>query len=221
MRDVHRHTKLIVILIALLLAIATAAVVRGASLQAHEFSTAVAARADAAAGASHFETCLACHGSDGGGSVDGNVPAIASQHFRVLVKQLVDFRHNARWDIRMEHFVDRHHLKDAQAVADVARYVADLPRDYPVGQGDGNALPRGAAAYRRQCAGCHGALGEGNDRARVPSLAGQHQLYIVRQLQDAADGRRPNMEGRHATLARAMAYEEFLAIADYLSRLTN
>ena len=221
MLRMHRHTKLIVILIVLQLAVAAAAMVRSASLEAPEFSTAVATKADAAAGAAHFDTCLACHGSDGEGTDDGNVPAIAGQHFRVLVKQLVDFRHNARWDIRMEHFVDRHHLQDAQAVADVARYVADLPRDYRVGKGDGSALQRGAAAYRARCSGCHGAVGEGSDRARVPSLARQHQLYIVRQMQDAADGRRPNMKGRHASLARAMSYEEFMAIADYLSRLTS
>jgi cytochrome c553 len=220
MRGVHRHTKLIVILIALLLAVATAAVVRGASLQAEEFSAAVAAKANTTAGAAHFETCLACHGSDGGGQADGNVPAIAGQHFQVLVKQLVNFRHNTRWDIRMEHFVDRHHLRDAQAVADVARYIADMPRDYRVGKGDGNELQRGALAYRARCATCHGAAGEGSNRTRVPSLAGQHQLYIVRQMQDAADGRRPNMAGRHAVLARSMTYEEFMAIADYLARLT-
>jgi cytochrome c553 len=198
-----------------------AAVAYGASQSLREFYAAVAAKPNVLAGATHFETCLACHGRDGGGSVDGNVPAIAGQYFQVLIRQLVDFRHNKRWDIRMEHFVDRHHLTNAQAIADVARYVANLPRDYQVGLGSGEDLQLGAKAYQAKCAACHGADGIGSDASRVPRIAHQHSPYIVRQMQDAADGRRPNMNGRHATLARSMSFEEFQVIADYLSRKTR
>ena len=51
---------------------------------------------NAAHGATLFETCAACHGRDGLGTSDGTVPAIAGQHGSVLLKQLVDFRHNQR-----------------------------------------------------------------------------------------------------------------------------
>ena len=47
-----------------------------------------------------FETCSACHGADGGGTRDGQVPRIGGQHTSVLWKQLIDYRHDRRWDLR-------------------------------------------------------------------------------------------------------------------------
>ena len=39
-----------------------------------------------------------------------STPRIAGQHYSVLLKQLVDFRHGKRWDFRMEERADQHHL---------------------------------------------------------------------------------------------------------------
>jgi len=52
-------------------------------------------------GAELYETCAACHGPDGRGTDDGEIPAIAGQHGSVLLKQLTDFRHEQRWNERM------------------------------------------------------------------------------------------------------------------------
>src|ERR1044071_1956495 len=82
-------------------------------------------------GADLFETCAACHGRDGLGTSDGTVPAIAGQHGSVLLKQLVDFRHNQRWDERMQHFSDQHHLAGAQELTHVTAYIAGLRRFAP------------------------------------------------------------------------------------------
>src|ERR1035438_5547325 len=57
-------------------------------------------------GAQLFRNCAICHGPQGAGTVDGGVPRIGGQHFSVLAKQLVDYRHDQRFDIRMEHFAD-------------------------------------------------------------------------------------------------------------------
>ena len=170
-------------------------------------------------GAELFEVCAACHGSDGGGSSDGSVPAIAGQHFRVLVKQLVDYRHHQRWDIRMEHFTDHHHLAGPQEVADLAAYVAALPPTGGKGYGDGENLAQGARLYLALCASCHAPTGAGNAASRVPRLAGQHFAYLERQLYDAVDGRRPNMGAKHARLLSRLDRTDILGVADYLSRL--
>jgi cytochrome c553 len=193
--------------------------VSAGSKSATELAAALAARPDPVSGAKSFETCAACHGSDGAGERGGAVPAIAGQHFRVVVKQLVDFRHDRRWDVRMEHFADQHHLKGAQDIADVAAYVSELPRVWPVMTGTGEFLRRGASVYLARCAGCHGTSGAGNDTTRMPRVAGQHQAYLVRQLQDAADGRRPNMSGSHAAMVRSMSFAEIQGVADYLARI--
>jgi len=94
-------------------------------------------------GAELYETCAACHGPDGRGTDDGEIPAIAGQHGSVLLKQLTDFRHEQRWNERMQNFTDRHHLPGAQELTDVAAYVAQLPRFPPSAKGIGDGRDLG------------------------------------------------------------------------------
>lgn len=171
-------------------------------------------------GAELFRSCATCHAPDGGGVPDGSVPAIAGQHFRVIVKQLVDFRNDRRWDIRMEHYVDRHRLPGTQDLADVAAYVSRLRRTAPAGIGPGESVGLGASVYFRDCESCHGATGDGSDQKVIPRLAGQHYEYLLRQIYDAIDGRRPNMDGRHARLLSRYDRAEIVGVADYLSRMS-
>src|SRR3954467_9636635 len=129
-----------------------------------EFSAAAKLQPDIRNGALLFETCAACHGPSGGGTADGEIPAIAGQHGSVLLKQLTDFRHDQRWNERMQNFADRHHLAGPQDLTDVAAYVASQPR-FPAtvkGIGDGASLSEGAHIYFLRCERCHGPLGEGD-----------------------------------------------------------
>ena len=173
-------------------------------------------------GAELYQTCAACHGQDGRGTADGEIPAIAGQHGSVLLKQLTDFRHDQRWDERMQNFTDRHHLADAQDLTDVAAYVANLPRFPPTakGIGDGSALREGASVYFLKCERCHGPLGQG-DLLRVrPRLAGQHYGYLLRQLQETAANKRPGMDRAHVERLQGISPAELRGVADYLSRVS-
>jgi len=172
-------------------------------------------------GAELFETCAACHGVDGGGSSDGQVPRIGAQHLSVLWKQLVDYRHDRRWDVRMEHFADRHHLEDPQAIADVAAYIHELEPRGPPGEGSGKLVGQGAALYAQLCRSCHGKAAEGDAAHAVPRIAGQHYEYLRRQFYDAVDGRRPNFSPAHIRLLARLDHDGIEAIADYLSRLAG
>lgn len=184
-----------------------------------EFRDAANRTPDPARGAQLYDaTCRACHGPAGAGVDDGSVPAIAAQHRRVLVKQLVDFRSRQRWDIRMEHFADREHLPGAQDLADLAAFVSSLPPQPTRRWGSGEYLRAGASVYFAGCERCHGSSGQGDGAALVPRLAGQHFDYLVRQMQDSADGRRPSMSAAHVRLIRGMDREGILGVADYLSR---
>ena len=173
-------------------------------------------------GAELYQTCAACHGQDGRGTADGEIPAIAGQHGSVLLKQLTDFRHDQRWDERMQNFTDRHHLARAQDLTDVAAYVANLPR-FPAtakGIGDGSALREGASVYFLKCERCHGPLGQG-DLLRVrPRLAGQHYGYLLRQLQETAANKRPGMDRAHVERLQGISPAELRGVADYLSRVS-
>lgn len=92
-----------------------------------EFDAVLRLNPDAVHGEQIFDTCAACHGDKGHGASDGSVPAIAGQDFRVIVRELVMFRHGGRSDPRMQHFTDRTHLtRGAQDIADVAAYVSQL-----------------------------------------------------------------------------------------------
>jgi cytochrome c553 len=187
-----------------------------------EFRAAVALEPNLAHGAQLFKSCAACHQADGRGSSDGSVPVIAGQHVSVLVKQLVDFRHDRRWDSRMRGAAKQHELVDAQDLLDVSSYASGLPRPSPRegGTGDGSRQHEGQIVYYRACVECHGRLGEGDLRTLRPRLAGQHYLYLLRQLYETAEGTRPSMDEAHRKRIAALTDAERTAVADYLSRLS-
>jgi cytochrome c553 len=196
-----------------------AGVASGAGARSDELRRALQATPDLAHGTQLFAGCVACHGSDGAGEANGTVPRIAGQHAAVLIKELVDFRNRRRWDLRMEQVAGGHRLTDAQDVADVAGYVARLRPDLLTATGSGEYLQRGASAYVRVCAGCHGASGQGSSVNAVPRLAGQHAPYLLRQMQESATNGRPNMAASHVEALRSFSYEDFSGAADYLSRI--
>ncbi len=189
-----------------------------ASTSRKEYLDAVRSKPDHDRGAVLFENCATCHGAAGGGTIDGSIPRIAGQHFRVIVKQLVDYRHNKRWDPRMERYADRHVLMNAQAIADVAAYAASLDRRAPRGTGHGAHLEKGQQVYAARCRSCHGPAGEGNEKELIPRIAGQHYEYVLRQLYDAVDGRRPNFSRAHVRLLGKLDRDELVGLADALSR---
>lgn len=187
-----------------------------------DFRSAIKLEPNLQDGAKLFSKCEACHAADGLGTEDGSVPAIAGQHVSVIVKQLVDFRHDRRWGEQMRNIASTHHLSGPQALLDVAAYAESLPRWPPLegGAGDGSALNDGYVIYHRNCAECHGPLGLGELRRMRPRLAGQRYQYLLRQLEETADGMRPGMDLNHVKLIGALSAEERKAVADYLSRLS-
>ena len=192
----------------------------GAAAADRDFAGVMALAPDATHGEQLFAHCMRCHSGDGGGTVEGSVPRIAGQHYRVLVRQIIDFRRGVRWDFRMEGVAKSHAaLPGLQDIADVASYVSTLERDSERGIGQGNHLERGAAIYSASCASCHGAQGEGDDQKLVPRIAGQHAGYLARQIYDAVDGRRPPLKRSHGKRFEPLVFEDVLGLTDFVSRL--
>ncbi|MEJ1961668.1 MAG: c-type cytochrome [Gammaproteobacteria bacterium] len=184
-----------------------------------EFGFVLKRTPDAAHGAVLYETCAACHGKNGAGVNDGTVPALAGQSFNVIAKQLVDFRAGVRGDARMAHFSDTRHLAFSQHIADVAAYIAALPSPARNAVPDGQDPKRGQPVYARLCARCHGASAEGNENTLAPRLASQHFDYLIRQLDDATQGRRSTMESSHTSLVSSLPREDITAVAAFLTSL--
>ena len=209
-----KANRLLIILIAAMPALATAAPPGHGDLQ-----RATHAKPDIEHGSALFSGCVSCHGSQGGGQENGNTPRIAGQHYPVLLKQLVDFRHGKRWDFRMEEQADEHHLATPQDIADVAAYVSQLDFGGVRGIGNGERATDGARIFGSRCASCHGPSGEGDAREVVPRLGGQHYGYLVRQMYDAVDRRRPTLQAVHPRQIAPLEVEEVRAVADYLARI--
>jgi cytochrome c553 len=191
----------------------------GAENARTELNQVLRAKADAVRGAELFGQCTGCHGVDGHGETNGSTPRIAGQHYRVIAKQLVDYRHGKRWDFRMEGMADRHHLGGAQDIADVAVHVAGLTRSGSRGVGSGEFAVEGRGIYEANCQSCHGRDAEGDASRGVPRLAGQHYGYLMRQMYDAVDGRRLTLPRLHSQRIEPLDFEQVRAISDYLARV--
>ncbi len=213
--------KTLPLALGVLIAIMVPLQVQGESNAPRESSDGLHGRADLNNGAALFQACAACHGSSGGGTQDGQVPRIAGQHFSVLVQQLIDYRTDRRWDPRMEHSADQHHLKNAQEIADVAGYASEIETlpEAEVGVGSGKFLARGAEVYAGSCASCHGKTGNGNEQQQIPRVAGQNYAYLFRQIHDGMEGRRPNFSASHIRLLKGLDYASIEGVADYLARI--
>jgi len=192
----------------------------GAGTASSDYKAAINSKPDPINGEALFEYCTSCHGPDGSGDVSGSIPRIAGQHYRVLVRQIVDFRYGKRWDVRMEGIAAKHTLlATSQDIADVADFVSRLDRDGSRGVGDGLYVEKGAAIYTQQCASCHGADAEGDGDKGIPRLSGQHAAYLARQIYDAVDARRLPLAETHRKRFVPLDFEQVLGLTDYLSRI--
>ena len=155
-------------------------------------------------------TCLGCHGIDGYRNAypDYSVPKLEGQSAEYLLAALHGYRDGDRSHLTMHSQASE--LSD-QDMADVAAYFAGQPLA-PSGK-SGLTVPQAA----QLCTACHGA--DGVAVAPIyPSLAGQHQDYLVRAIEEYQKGGRKNpiMKGFAATLKPA----EIAEIAAYFSALT-
>jgi len=211
-----RHSALA----AVLLVVSAAGFAADPPNASQELRAVLRATGSAARGEKLFKACIACHGQEGNGQPGGDVPVIAQQHQRVIAKQLVDYRHAERWDPQMESVAASHAITGPQDIADVAAFISAQRRDTGrTGLGDGKQVEAGRSLYARDCAGCHGADGEGNGITLVPRVAGQHYRYLLRQLHDTVEQRRPNMPPPHPQLLDKLGVTDLTGLADYLARL--
>jgi len=121
--------------------------------------------------------CVACHGAEG--VSDHDVwPDLAGQKTEYLAKQLRDFRDGRRHDPWMSPMAV---VLDDQDIDDLAAYFGSIAGL----TGGPDSVPPQAVA----CVACHSAS-TGQATPLWPSLAGQNQRYIAKQLRDFRDGRR-------------------------------
>lgn len=166
----------------------------------------------------YTEHCARCHGTTGAGNPDGSMPKIAGQHFTVVVKQLSDFLLGIR-DGDLNFVALSKALKDAQQLADVAEYVAFMPKQADAGNGPGKNLELGKKLAKRDCAGCHGQGGQGSDENFYPIISGQHFNYLYTQMRAMLLQDRRNAMPAMVMILKDYSDEELIVLSDYLSRV--
>lgn len=178
----------------------------------------LSARGDAARGEIAFEVCQGCHRRGGAGRPNGSYPRLAGQHASVLVKQLHDIQTGRRTNHKMLPFADESVL-GPQQMADVAAYLQAQPPRIESGKGPGTALDLGRRVYTESCARCHGEGGQGDAAQFVPRLAGQHYLYLLREVRAIRVGQRGNSNPEMIEILRGHSEAELEATCDHASRL--
>jgi len=149
------------------------------------------AAGDPAKGKAAYEICAVCHGASGEGTPELNVPKIGGQEEWYVARQLQNFKSGLRAPTTSDVYGTQMRalsmtLANDQEIADVSAYVASMSPPAVADTVSGDAA-QGKAAYAT-CTACHGANGEGNQALNSPKLAGQHDWYIVRQLQNYKSG---------------------------------
>lgn len=195
-----------------------AAAVSIAAEPAVDLRAALGLAGDAARGKAGFETCVGCHRPNASGRSDGAIPRLSGQHREVIVKQVADIRDGRRLNPPMKPYVDAPAF-NAQLLADIAVYLQALPIAGNIGKGPGTDLARGQELYSRDCAGCHGAKGEGLAAAFHPMVAAQHHSYLLRELGLIRDGGRGNSTPAMVQLIKGYSQDDLEAVADHMSRL--
>ncbi len=189
-----------------------------------EKNAALTLMGDAKAGEDTYQAyCAACHLPSGGGNPDGGIPQLAGQHRTVLIKQLADIRAGLRDNPTMYPFASG--LPDAQALADVASYIATLCIPRGAGQYEApdaaEQITYGKRLYETECSQCHGLSGDGMQEKFYPLLAGQHYAYLLRQLADIRDGKRGNAHPDMVRLIAQYDNAQLVALSAYQASLAT
>lgn len=130
---------------------------------------------NAAKGAALSARCAICHGANGF-SVATNIPNLAGQRYGYLLKQLKQFKSGARGNGLMN---DIARPLSPELMEDIAAYFASvkvqmvMPKPLPTAE----------------CDACHNKNGRSTS-ATIPNLAGQHYMYLLRQLRAFKAGTR-------------------------------
>lgn len=149
------------------------------------------ATGDPAAGKAKFETCTGCHSIPGYTNAypTYRVPRLGGQHYDYVVSALKAYQSGERQHPTMH--ANSSSLSE-QDIQNIAAYLASsgTPKfaDTPnPARGNVSAGKKKSVA----CVACHGPDGNG-PIPLYPRLAGQHEDYLLKVLQDYKSGKRSN-----------------------------
>jgi cytochrome c oxidase subunit 2 len=159
-------------------------------------SNLVLADGDPIEGKTIYTTCVVCHGHNGEGIQTTNGPRLSGQRESYLVSQLQKFRSGLRganpediFGAQMTPLAKA--LPNEQSLLDVAAYIGTLQASRPA-RTEVSGDPMAGREGFKYCERCHGPTGLGYKSPKVityrsqygPRLSGQHDWYLIRQIQN-------------------------------------
>jgi cytochrome c553 len=156
-------------------------------------------------------TCLGCHGIEGYRNAypSYRVPKLGGQKASYLIVALQGYRDGTRQHPTM---VSQAASLSDQAIEDVAAYLATLGADTVAAGGDSGTSFEAA----QTCVACHGQNGISLSPG-WPTLAGQHEDYLVHALNQYRDGSRTDVV--MASLVADLSDETVAQLAAYFAGL--
>lgn len=205
---------------ALGVAVAGAVVLLSGLATAQDDQALEAGKVIATQGAGGVPSCASCHGQAGEGMVAAGFPALAGMDATYFERQLADMKSGSRaMNPAMKPVVDG---LTADQIKAVARYYESL--DLKATPGDATLAAKGKLLVEvgdwdrglPACVSCHGPDGTGVNQ-NFPSIAGQGAPYILAQINAWKQGGRKNdVNGLMAAVAKKMTDEDVAAIGAYL-----
>jgi len=181
------------------------------------FPTHALSKGDPIKGKDVYGICVACHGQNGEGLRATNSPRLAGQQDWYLVSQLEKFRSGLRGassnDIHGSQMAAiGKTLANEQSLLDVVAYIETLEAGQPARTETTGDPKRGQSLFIDEltCTNCHGPLGQGYKEpygkgSGAPRLSGQHDWYLIRQLQNFKAGIRGDLKDKFALEMRMRA----------------
>lgn len=175
-------------------------------------------RAGAQTAPASVQVCAGCHGAQGISS-SPTFPNLAGQSAAAIYKALQDYRDGSRSSPIMSPMAKM--LTDDQVI-DVAAYFSRLPRGDLDAQKAASPNPLVVKLVESgdpqralpPCAGCHGVKAGGP--VETPTLAGQHEEYLLTQLHlFARRERRDDLFERMRSVAAVLTEQEMQQLAAY------
>lgn len=184
--------------------------------------------ATAGASTGTVAVCTVCHGENGEGNAELGAPRIGGMESWYISRQLSYFRKG----IRAGSDADIHGtqmraiammLDGDQAIEDLSAHFAALT-PAPAAKTISGDAEHGKQLFTI-CSACHMPDGSGNEALNTPSLVGQHDWYIVRQIENYRNGIRggnPNDQygAQMVPMVKTlMSHQDVLDVAAFIDTL--
>lgn len=165
----------------------------------------------------YAQTCVVCHGAKGEG-VAGLAPVLAGQPSFYAITQLFLFKNGRRNNEAMLAISKDFSNDDLRGFSDYIGTLEAVPTVPPLAAIDGARMLQGRnLSEQHQCVSCHSRDFSG--APQVPRLAGQHEDYLLRVLQEFKSAKRLGYTSAMSEALSGVKPDELETLAYYLARL--